>query len=283
MASKIERIIHLHNGIKIPALGYRIDKDNKEQIYNNIRSALNAGFRHFDLPCDAEAEKIAAKAFEDSGIRRYELFLTMKLSNNDHGYSRALRALDHSLKRLDTDYTDLYLINWPNPLKYRSSYETISVETWRALEEMYKTGKAHAIGLANFESRHIEHILSHAEISPMVNQARIYPGFPFSDNLNCADEHKIQTEGFLPPKHDDILNSRELEIFAKKYNTTPRIICIRYLFEKGCIALCQGTEIEDLRNSEKAFDFSIAEEDMKYLDVMKNYGLDNINPDTCDF
>ena len=283
MASKIERIIRLHNGIKIPALGYRIDKDHKEQIYNNIISALNAGFRHFDLPCDAESEKIAVKAFKDFGIPRYELFLTIKLSNEEHGYSKALHSLDHSLKRLYTDYADLYLIDWPNPLKYRSQYETISIETWRALEETYKTGKAHAIGLANFESRHIEHILSHAEIAPMVNQARIYPGFPFSDNLNCADEHKIQTEGFLPPDYEPILNSRELAIFAKKYNTSPQNIFIRYLFEKGCIALCQGGDFKSLQQAQEAFDFTIAEEDMKYMDVMKNYGPDNINPDTCDF
>ena len=283
MASKIEKIIQLHNGIKIPALGYRIDKDHKDQIYDHVLTAVKAGFHHFDLPCDPEAEKIAAQAFADSGVRRYELFLTMKLSNEEHGYNIALHALDHSLKRLGTDYADLYLINWPNPVKFRSQYETISIETWRALEEMYKSGKAHAIGLANFESRHIEHILSQAEIAPMVNQARIYPGFPFSDNLNCADEHKIQTEGFLPPDHDPILNSRELEIFAKKYNTTPWIICIRYLFEKGCIALCQGSDLNELSEAEKAFDFTISEEDMKYLDVMKNYGPDNINPDTCDF
>ena len=165
----------------------------------------------------------------------------------------------------------------------RDEYEAISIDTWRGLETIYKNGKAHAIGLANYESRHIEHILDHAEIAPMLNQARIYPGFPFTDNLNCANLHSIQTEGFLPPDHDAILNSDELNIFAGKYNTTPRNICIRYLLEKKCIALLQGNTPEDFLDAIKAYDFSLDLKDMKYLDAMKNYGLENINPDTCDF
>ncbi len=276
-------IIQLHNRVNIPELGYRIDKDHPEKIYDSILIALDAGFRHFDLPCDAHSEELAGKAFRDSGIPRYELFLTMKLGNKDHGYKNTLHALDRSLKRTGTDYADLFLINWPNPLQYRDEYETISIETWRGLETSYKNGKAHAIGLANYESRHIEHILDHAEIAPMLNQARIYPGFPFTDNLSCANLHNIKTEGFLPPDHDAILQCEELRIFANKYNTTTRNICIRYLLEKKCIALLQGNTLEDFRDATQAYDFRLSDKDMKYLDAMKNYGLENINPDTCDF
>ena len=273
----------LHNGIVIPTLGYRIDKDNKKTMYEDILTALRAGFRHFDIACDGDTEKIAGKAFEESGIPRYQLFLTMKLANEDHGYDKALRAFDRSLKRIGTDYADLYLINWPNPAAFRSQYETNSVDTWRALEECYKNGTAHAIGMANYEARHIEHLLEHAEIAPMFNQARIYPGFPFVDNLDCAKKHGILTEGFLPPDHKAILNSKELNIFAEKYHVSPRIICIRYLLEKKCLALVQGSGEEELAQSAKAFDFSISEEDMLYLDSMRNYGPANIDPDTCDF
>lgn len=276
-------IITLHNGTKIPSLGYRADRGEPEKVYNNIRTALNAGLRHFDLPCDPDSEEAARKAFEDSGVPRYELFLTLKLGNDDHGYKRAMRAMENSLKRTGTDYADLYLVNWPNPIRFRSQYETNSIETWHALEELYKVGKARSIGLANFESRHIEHILDHSEIAPMVNQARIYPGFPFTDNLSCAYRHNILTEGFLPPDHDAILQSEELKIFAEKYKTTPRNICIRYLLEKKCIALLQGKTEEELRNAVNAFSFRIEEKDMKFLDAMKNYGLENIDPDTCDF
>ena len=273
----------LHNGVTIPTLGYRVDRDNKKTMREDVLTALEAGFRHFDLPCDSESEVIIGKALEESGINRSELFLTMKLGNDDHGFEAAKRALNRSLKNVGTDYVDLYLVNWPNPIEFRDEYETNSIETWRALEDSYKKGKTRVIGLANYEARHIEHILEYSEIAPMFNQARIYPGFPFLDNLNCARDHAIQTIGFLPPHHDEILNSKELKIFAEKYGVTPRHICIRYLLEKDCNALCQGRDLQELKDSVKVFDFEISEQDMKYLDNMKNYGLENINPDTCDF
>lgn len=277
------KVTHLHNGVQIPTIGYRIDKDNGTANYDRILRAVHAGFRHLDIACDGDTEKIAGRAIRDCGIPRNELFLSLKLDNPDHGYDRAIRAFENTLKRLDTDYVDLYLIDWPNPIRFRDTYEETAVDTWRALETLYKEGKARAIGLANYEARHIEFCLQKSEIAPMVNQARIYPGFPFNDNLDCANEHMIQTEGFLPPDHEKILNCNELRIFSEKYHVTPRQICIRYLLEKGCIALCQGTTEEELKESFKAFDFTISKEDMKFLDVMKNYGPENINPDTCDF
>ncbi len=277
------KTILLHNGVEIPTIGYRVDQDFKDQIPANIRTALKAGYRHFDLSFEPEAEKIAGKILMESGVPREELFLTVKLSVDDRGYQKALRSIENALSRIGTEYFDMVLVNWPNPLKFRDQYETISAETWRAMETLYKQGKARAIGLANFEARHIEHLLNHSEISPMLNQARLYPGFPFTDNLNCADDHLIQTQGFLPPFHEDIINSNELKIFAEKYHATPRQICIRYMFEKNCIALIQGSDEQELIDNFKALDLKIAKEDMQFMDVMKNYGLGNINPDTCNF
>lgn len=273
----------LHNGVTIPVFGYRADKDHKQQNYQNILTAAKAGFRHFDIACEAESERIAGKALKDSGIERYELFLTAKLDNENHGYQQTLRAFEHTAKRLNTDYLDLYLVNWPNPAKYRDNYEEVAIETWRAMETLYKNGKAHAIGLANYEARHIEFCLEHSEIAPMVNQARIYPGFPFQNNVECANEHRIQTIGFLPPDHDAILNCNELQIFARKYKVSTRQLCARYLLEKNILPLCQGKEITELLEVFNALNFSISKEDMLFMDNMKNYGPANIDPDTCDF
>ena len=275
--------VKLHNGVIIPTLGYRVDKNHGEDNYNRILEAIKAGFRHFDISADAQAEKVAGRAFQDCNIPRAELFITAKLDNENHGYEQALREFSNTLKRLGTDYADLYLINWPNPIKYRDTYEQTAINTWKALETIYKEGRARAIGVANYEGRHIEFCLEKAEIAPMVNQARIYPGFPFEENLYCANEHNIQTEGFLPPHYEDILNSNELAIFAKKYKTTPRGIATRYHLEKDCISLCSGKNEQELRECFDAFHFDISDTDMKFLDAMKNYGPENINPDTCDF
>lgn len=279
---KINRIAELHNGIRIPTLGYRIDHDNLSLIAPNVKAALDAGLRHFDLPADPEAEAIAAKVLMESDVPRYELFLCAKLGNDDHGYMKAMDAFERTLKRIGTDYVDLYLIDWPNPLKFRDQYFSISHETWRALETIYKTGKAHAIGIGNFEERHIEHILAHCDIAPMVNQARIYPGFPFWDNFNCAEKHAIQTEGFLPPFHEQILVLPALVTLGEKYKVTSRTICAAYLFNKNCIALCQGNE-SDIAELSKAYDITLSEEELNMLDNIRNAGPANIDPDTCDF
>ena len=283
MKSITSQMTTLHNGTVIPSLGYRVDKDNKDEIYENVLTALKAGFRHIDVPVDPDSEKLIGKALRDSEVPRNELFLTVKVGNDDHSHDLALRGLDRTLKRLGTDYADLFLVNWPNPVKFRADYEKVSIDTWRGLETAYKQGRVRAIGLANSHAHHIEHILEYAEIAPMVNQARIYPGFPFNNNLSCADDHNIQTIGFLPPKHDEILKSRELKIFAEKYHVTPRHVCIRYLLEKGCLALCQGKDLQELKDCVQAFNFSLTDEELKFLDHMKNYGLDMIDPDTCDF
>ena len=258
MNALTNHLTRLHNGVSIPTIGYRIDREIKDTMYDTVLLALEAGFRHLDLPWDDESECIIGKAIKDSSIPRNELFLTMKLGNENHTFHKANAALKHSLHNVGTDYVDMYLVNWPNPIQYRDTYETSSIETWRSLEENYKNGKARVIGLANFEARHIEHILEHAEIAPMFNQARIYPGFPFVDNLDCANKHGIQTIGFLPPHHQDIHNSRELKIFSEKYQVTPRQICMRYLLEKDCCILTQGVDFEELKYSAKVFDFTLS-------------------------
>ena len=115
-------VTELHNGVVIPVFGYRADKDHGAKNYEYILNAIQAGFRHFDIACDGEAEKTAGRAFKDSPLQRHELFLTAKLDNESHGYHQTLRAFENTLKRLNTDYLDMYLINWPNPVKYRANY-----------------------------------------------------------------------------------------------------------------------------------------------------------------
>jgi len=272
----------LHNGVKIPTLGFRVRRTDKN-VYQNVLTAIHAGYRHFDVCSDHDVEKTFARACRDSGLKREDFFLTVKIANSDHGFDAARHGFRNSLSRLQTDYADLLLIDWPNPVGFRDTYEETIVATWHALEEIYKSGSARAIGVANYESRHIEYTLDHSEIAPMLNEARIYPGFPFTDNVDCASSHKIQTEGYLPDEDAPILNSRELKIFAEKYKVTPQQICVRYLFEKDCIALVNGSDEKTLAENFNAYSFRLSSDEMKYLDNMKNYGPENINPDEADF
>lgn len=277
-----DTITRLHNRVEVPTLGYRVIGAHGN-VYERVGKAIRAGYRFFDLSTEPEVESEFARALQDSSISRADIFLTVKIPNDAHGFNAAQRAFRQSLKRLDTDYVDLLLIDWPNPKKFRDSYETTSVETWRALESAYKSGAARAIGVANYEARHIEYLLEHVEIAPMVNEARIYPGFPFTDNLTCASEHKILTVGYMPVEYEKVLQSREIGIFAEKYHATPEQICIQYLFDKGCVALAYGDDEKRLQSNFLAYNVKLEENDVKYMDVMKNYGPANINPDEADF
>lgn len=278
----IEKETILHNRLPMPTIGYRVSTVSKH-VYKDVLTALEAGYRLFDIPADSTIEKQFGKALQDSKISRNDVFLILKISNQDHTYDKATHGFHNSLSRCQTDYVDLLMIDWPNPKDYRDSYESSSIETWKAVEDAYKKGSARAIGVANYESRHIEYLLGNCEISPMANEARIYPGFPFTDNLNCANEHKIFTLGYLPDVFDPIVHSKEITIFAEKYHVTNEQICIRYLFEKGCAALISGDDAEGLASNFNAYNFSLSKDDMAYLDVMHNYGQENINPDEADF
>lgn len=280
---KFFRTTNLHNGTVIPYPGYRIDHSRKELIYSDVKRALEFGFRHLDLPSNPSYFSLIQKAIEDSNISRDDLFLTAKLQNSDHGAHGVKRYFGHVLKVFQTDYIDLFLVNWPNPIKFRDKHEEIQKETWFAIEELYRKGRVHAIGIGNCQAKHIEEYLTLSNISPMVNQARFYPGFPFEENLDSAKLHGIQTIGFLPPEHDEILNSKELIIFAKKYKVSPRLICARYLLDKEVVPLVQSNDLDDFQEFEKLHSFQLAKEDIKFLDNIRNYGPDNIDPDTCDF
>lgn len=280
---KAFRITTLHNGICIPYPGYRIDLKSPECTYNNLLRALNFGFRHLDLPADPSSFPLIQQAIEDSKVSRHDLFLSAKLQNSDHGINGVKRYFGHVLKVFKTDYIDLFIINWPNPIQFRKQHHIIQKETWLALESLYREGKVHAIGIGNCQAKHIEEYLELSNISPMVNQARFYPGFPFHDNLDSAHLHCIQTIGFLPPDHQAILSSKQINIFAQKYNVSPRIICARYLLDKNVIPLVQSDDLDDLEEYNHLHDFHLCDKDIKLLDKIPNYGPSNIDPDNCDF
>ena len=273
----------LHNGVIIPYPGYRIDHSRESAIYTDVLNALQCGFRHLDLPSNPTYFPLIQKAIEEKHIHRDDLFLTAKLQNHDHGANGVKRYFGHLLKVFKTDYIDLFLINWPNPLEFRENHTTIEKETWFALEDLYRNGKIHAIGIGNCQAHHIEEYLEFSNISPMVNQARFYPGFPFENNLDCAKLHGIQTIGFLPPNHEAILNAKEIKIFADKYQVSTRMICARYLLDKEVIPLVQNNDLDETEDYTKLHSFHLAKEDLQFLDGIRNYGPDHIDPDTCDF
>ena len=162
-----DKVIKLSNGVDIPVLGFGTYKmENGKEAFESISYALEVGYRHIDTAKIYENEETVGEAINKSGINREEIFLTTKVWDSDRGYDNTLKAFETSLKKLNTDYIDLYLIHWPKDL---------NVETWRALERLYKENKVRAIGVSNFKEHHLEEIFKNCEITPMINQVEFHP------------------------------------------------------------------------------------------------------------
>ena len=160
--------LKLSNGIEIPQIGFGTFKIPDDTAAEAVKTALEAGYRHIDTAAIYRNENGVGKGIKESGIPRNEIFLTSKLWNDDQGYDTALKAFDESLKKLGTDYLDLYLIHWP---------KAKNKESQKALEKLYKEGKVKAIGLSNFTKEQIQEILAICEVKPAVLQTEVHPYF----------------------------------------------------------------------------------------------------------
>src|SRR5699024_2961263 len=165
------RLVTLNNGVQMPQLGlgiYQVANDITEEV---VKTALKAGYRSIDTAQFYDNEIGVGQAIKQSNIPREELFITTKVWNSHHGYEKTLEAFEISLTNLQLDYIDLYLIHWPMPMKDKY------VETYKALEKLYKDGRVKAIGVSNFHIEHIETILRECNIKPVLNQVECHPYF----------------------------------------------------------------------------------------------------------
>ena len=167
----------LSNGVEIPCIGFGTwQTPDGDVCVSSVLSAIEAGYRHIDTAQGYGNEESVGLAVKKSGIDRKDLFITSKLTNSEHGYERTLAAFEETMKKLDMDYLDLYLIHWPNPIAFRDHWQEANAGTWKAFEELYKAGRIRAIGISNFRPHHIEELMKTATVAPMVNQIRLCPG-----------------------------------------------------------------------------------------------------------
>src|SRR3989338_9675429 len=166
--------ITLNNGVKMPVIGFGVFRiPGGEEVVNAVGEALRAGYRHVDTAMIYGNEEGVGKAIRESGIPREEIFVTTKLWNTDQGYETTLKAIDTSLEKLGLAYVDLYLIHWPRADPERKQSINKREATWRAMEEIHKSGKAKAIGVCNYTIAHMAEMKKYAKIPPAVNQVEI--------------------------------------------------------------------------------------------------------------
>ncbi len=229
-----------------------------EESKQSIRWALEAGYRHFDTAAYYDNEIDLGLVIKECGIPRNELFITTKLWNTDHGYNEALNAFDVSLKKLGLDYIDLYLIHFPVVNK-RS-------ESWRALIDIQKQGKAKSIGVSNYTVRHLKELMKEFEEIPVVNQVEFHPFLYQKELHEFCIKHGIQLEAYSPLTRGKKLNDFTIREMAKKYNKSPAQIMLRWCIEHKIIPLVKSSSKERIIENAQIFDFEIQSSDLLILD-----------------
>jgi methylglyoxal/glyoxal reductase len=261
----IHSTIALNNGINIPRLGlgmYRSPKGRKS--FSTVLYALQFGYRHVDTAALYKNEREVGEAIQESGIRREQIFVTTKLWNDDHGYDKALRAFDKSMKELNLDSIDLYLIHWPVTGKRK--------ESWKALQKIYKDGRCRSIGVSNYLIRHLEELLSETDVVPVVNQVEFSPFLYQKELLEYCRAKNILLEAYSPLTKGKRLNDTNLMNVADRYGKTTAQILIRWGLQHDLIVLVKSNRTERIEENGSVFDFEIADEDMRVLDSLdENY------------
>lgn len=268
----------LHNGVKMPRLGLGVWKSKEGgEVEKAVRWAIESGYRSIDTAAVYKNEEGVGNAIREVGIDREELFLTTKVWNSDQGYDSTLAAFEESRTKLHVDYVDLYLIHWVVQDKY--------LETWRALEKLYREGYVKAIGVSNFEPHHIQEIMNRYEVKPMVNQVEFHPYLTQQDVMRFCRENEIQMEAWSPLfQGKELLNESLLLELSEKYGKTPAQIVLRWDLQNGVVTIPKSTNAQRIGENIDVFDFELSDEDVAKISALNhNRRSFDYNPDAVDF
>jgi len=272
----------LNNGTEIPEIGFGTWQTT-ESVQKTVKTALEVGYRHIDTADIYGNEAEIGEAIEESGIERTDLYLTTKIWNSNRSADGVKYSVEQSLKKLKTNYLDLLLIHWPANAKQFENWKEINAETWKSMEDLYKSGIVKTIGVSNFMLPQIEALLENAEVIPAVNQIEFHPGYVQQEVVNFCREKGIAIEAWSPIGSGRLLKDEELKDIADKYDVSPAILCIQFCLQSGVIVLPKSENPVNIKNNLNFNRFIISESDMKALKTLKETGFSGLNPETVDF
>ncbi|CAN7510784.1 aldo/keto reductase [Brucella pseudogrignonensis] len=243
--------VKLNDGNHIPQLGYGVWQVGNDEAISAVSEALKVGYRHIDTAAIYGNEEGTGKAINESGIARGDIYLTTKLWNKEQGYESTLKAFDESLKKLGTDYVDLYLIHWPLPSK------DLFMETWRAFIKIKEEGRAKSIGVSNFRTADLERILKESDVVPVLNQIELHPQFQQDELRLFHSKHNIATEAWSPLGQGTILENPTLKTIAEKHGKSVAQVILRWHIETGNIVIPKSVTPARIKENFEVFDFSL--------------------------
>lgn len=274
--SDLKGTIPLANGVEMPYFGLGVFKTHEgTEVENSVKWALESGYRHIDTAAIYMNERGVGKAVKASGIARNELFITTKAWNENQRNDTVMEGFEESLRLLQTEYVDLYLIHWPVKEKY--------TKTWKVMEEIYRSGRARAIGVSNFLQHHLEELFPIAGIMPMVNQVECHPYLVQQPLIDFCQSRNIVYEAWSPimrGKVNDIPLFREL---SGKYKKTPVQVVLRWDLQKGIVTIPKSVHLERIHSNADIFDFELSAEDIRRIDALDKNERFGSHPDTFTF
>jgi methylglyoxal/glyoxal reductase len=248
----------LANGRTMPLLGLGTFNVYGSEAVRAVRHALDIGYRLIDTAAMYGNEAAIGRAVRDSGIDRSDIFIITKVSNVEQGYDSTLRACEQSLHRLQCDYVDMYLIHWP----MRGTRE----DTWKAMETLYRQGKARGIGVSNYVIPVLAELQGYAMEAPLLNQVEFSPYLYLQDLLEYCRRRGIQLQAHSPLTTGRRLDDPKLLALARKYDKTAAQIMLRWILQHGVSAIPKSADPRRLQENLRIFDFALAPEDMARLD-----------------
>lgn len=280
----MEKEILLNNGVKIPTPGFGtfLTPDGATCV-EAVRTAIAAGYTHIDTAAVYGNEKSVGEGIQESGIKRSDLFVTSKVWNTERGYDKTLKAFDKTLRDLQLDYLDLYLIHWPaNTLQFGNEADRLNVDTWKAMERLHEEGLVRSIGLSNFMQHHIEPVFVRANICPMVNQIEYHPGFTQRECVEFCQKNNILVEAWSPLGRGNVLNNPLLKTIAAQHGKSVAQVAIRWVMQTGVLPLVKSVTPSRIKENIDVFDFELSQQEMLEIASLKTDRI-GPDPDTCDF
>jgi diketogulonate reductase-like aldo/keto reductase len=280
MAKNLQDTITLANGVKIPWLGLGVFKVKEgSEVVDAVRTAIKYGYRSIDTAAIYGNEEGVGQGIkeglQEAGITREDLFVTSKVWNADQGYDSTLEAYQTSLKKLDLDYLDLYLIHWPVKGKYK--------DTWRALERIYHEGRVRAIGVSNFHIHHLKDVFQGSTIKPMINQVEFHPRLIQKELRAFCKEQGIQFEAWSPLMQGKLLDNPTLQGIAEKYGKSIAQVIIRWDLQNDVVTIPKSIKEHRIIENSNVFDFELTKEDLEQIDALNQNQRVGSDPDNFNF